>query len=68
MTGAYLRVKREGIWQNVEIEYLSDEERNELFKESDSEEVLRWLNFMCKQYEGLVLTLINEYEKEERNE
>jgi hypothetical protein len=68
MTGAYLRVQREGVWQNVEIEYLTDEERAELFKESDSEEVLKWLNFMCKQYEGLVLTLINEYEKEERNE
>lgn len=68
MTGAYLRIQREGIWQNVEIEYLSDEEREELFKEADSEEILKWLNFMCNQYELLLLTLINEYEKEERNE
>jgi hypothetical protein len=68
MTGAYLRILREKVWQNVEIEYLTDNERMEFFKESDSEEVLKWLNFMCKQYEGLVLTLINEYEKEERNE
>lgn len=68
MTGAYLRVKREGTWQNVEIEYLSDAEREELFKERDNEEVLNWLNFMCNQYELLLLTLINEYEKEERDE
>ena len=68
MTGAYLRIQREGTWQNVEIEYLTDNERMELFKEADSEEILKWLNFMCNQYELLLLTLINEYEKEERNE
>ena len=61
MTGAYLRVRREGKWQNVEIEYLSDKEREELFKEADREELLRWLNFMCNQYEGLVLEVINEF-------
>ena len=68
MTGAYLRVKRKGKWQNVEIEYLSDKEREELFKESSTEEVLKWLNFMCNQYEGLVLEVINEFGEEERNE
>lgn len=61
MTGAYLRVKRGDIWQNVEIEYLTDGERNELFKEADTEELLRWLNFMCNQYELLVLEVINEF-------
>ena len=68
MTGAYLRIQREGKWQNVEIEYLSDEERQELFKESSTEEVLKWLNFMCNQYEALVLEVINEFGEEERNE
>lgn len=68
MTGAYLRVKKQGVWQNVEIEYLSDEERQELFKEADREELLRWLNFMCNQYEELVILLINKMEGEERNE
>ena len=65
MTGAYLRVKRGNKWQNVEIEYLTDEEREELFKEAPTEEVLKWLNFMCKQYEGLVLEVINEFGEEE---
>lgn len=61
MTGAYLRIQREDKWQNVEIEYLTDEERNELFKDSNSEEVLKWLNFMCNQYELLVLEVINKF-------
>ena len=68
MTGAYLRVKRKGKWQNVEIEYMTDSEREELFKEAPPEEILRWLNFMCNQYEGLVLEVINEFGEEERNE
>jgi hypothetical protein len=61
MTGAYLRVRREGTWQNVEIEYLTDTERMELFKDASNEEVLKWLNFMCYQYEALVLEVINEF-------
>ena len=68
MTGAYLRVKRKDKWQNIEIEYLTDGEREELFKEAGTEEVLKWLNFMCNQYEGLVLEVINKMEGEERNE
>ena len=61
MTGAFLRIQREEKWQNIEIEYLTDAERMELFKESDSEELLKWLNFMCNQYELLVLEVINEF-------
>ena len=68
MTGAYVRIKREGTWQNVEIEYLTDAERRELFKDADSEEVLRWLNFMCSEYQHLVLAVINKMEGEEKNE
>ena len=68
MTGAYVRVKREGKWQNVEIEYLTDGERNELFKESSTEDVLKWLNFMCSEYQHLVLAVINKMEGEEKNE
>ena len=68
MTNAYVRVQKGGKYQNVEIEYLTDGERLELFKEADTEEVLKWLNFMCNQYEHLVLAVINEFEKEERNE
>ena len=68
MTGAYLRIKRKDKWQNVEIEYLTDSERGELFKDAPSDEVLKWLNFMCNQYKGLILEVINEFGEEERNE
>lgn len=68
MTGAYLRILREKVWQNVEIEYLTDGERNELFKESSTEDVLKWLNFMCSEYQHLVLAVINKMEGEEKNE
>ena len=68
MTGAYLRVRRGNKWQNVEIEYLTDRERAEIFKEAGTEEVLKWLNFVCNQYEGLLLTVINTFGEEERNE
>ena len=68
MTGAYLRIQREDKWQNVEIEYLSDKEREELFKEADREDVLKWLNFMCSEYQHLVLAVINKMEGEEKNE
>ena len=46
MTGAYLRVKRDG-WENVEIEHLTDKEREDLFQ-NRPEELLKWLNFTCK--------------------
>ena len=68
MSGAYLRILREKVWQNVEIEYLTDGERNELFKESSTEDVLKWLNFMCSEYQHLVLAVINKMEGEEKNE
>ena len=68
MTNAYVRIMREGIWQNVEIEYLTDGERLELFKESSTEDVLKWLNFMCSEYQHLVLAVINKMEGEEKNE
>jgi len=46
MTGAYLRVKRNGKWQNIEVEYLTDEEREEALK--DDPRLIKWLNLVCK--------------------
>jgi len=45
MTGAYLRIKRNGKWQSIEIEHLTYEERR---KNMNYEDALKWLNFMCK--------------------
>ena len=44
MTGAYLRVYRDGRWQNIEVEYLTDEERNML---KDDPRLINWLNMVC---------------------
>lgn len=47
MTGAYLRVERNGKWQNIEVEYLTDEERNKLFINRKRVELLLWFNLVC---------------------
>ncbi len=55
MTGAYLRVRRDGKWCNVEVEHLTDAERTEILGGRTPEELLRWLNVVCgalSQFEG----------------
>ena len=48
MTGAFLRVKRDGKWVNIEVEYLTNAERIELFIKRPPEELLRWLDLLCE--------------------
>jgi hypothetical protein len=48
MTGAYLMAVRGGERQPVEVEHLTDEERKEKLGDRDTEEILRWLNLVCK--------------------
>ena len=45
MTGAYIRVKRDGVWHNIEIEHLTDDERCAIFK--DDPNLIHWLNLVC---------------------
>lgn len=48
MTQAYLRAKKpDGTWGAVEVEYLSVEQRVELFKDRSNEELLRWIDLLC---------------------
>ena len=47
-TGAYLRVKRDGKWEAVEVENLSDEEREEILRDKRPDELIRWINLICK--------------------
>lgn len=47
MTGAFVRIKRDGKLENIEIEYLSVQERIDLFKDKDKEEILKWLDLTC---------------------
>lgn len=48
MTGAYLRIKRDGEWQRVEIEYLTSDERREALKDRTPDELLRWIEVLCQ--------------------
>jgi len=45
MTGAYLRVLRNDRWENVEIEHLTDKERETLLK--GDPRLINWLNLVC---------------------
>jgi hypothetical protein len=47
MTGAYLRVKRNGKYENVEVEHLTDKEREDLLK--DDNRLIQWLNCVCNK-------------------
>ena len=49
MTDLFLRVKRDGFWANVEIEHLTDAEREEIFINRPPEELVRWINVLSKQ-------------------
>jgi len=46
MTGAFLRVKRDGKWDNIEVEHLTDEERESILK--DDPRLMKWLHVVCK--------------------
>ena len=45
MTGAYLRVKRGEEWKTIEVEYLTDDEREELLSKDDR--LIHWLHLVC---------------------
>ncbi len=47
MTGAYLRVKRNGKWENIEVEHLTDLERKEVL--GDDTRLIHWLNCVCEK-------------------
>lgn len=47
MTGAYLRVHREGLWLNIEVEHLTDAERSE--KLASDPRLIDWLNLVCNK-------------------
>ena len=49
MTGAYLRVKRDGVWTPIEVEHLTDAERVDIFASRGVEEILRWLDCVCNK-------------------
>lgn len=48
MSGAYLRVKRDGKWTHLEVEYLTPQERLEHFQHRPQEELVRWMDLLCE--------------------
>jgi len=49
MTGAWFRMLRDGKVQNIELEYLTDEERKELFTSRDNEFLIGCINILSKK-------------------
>ncbi len=49
MTGAYLRVNRGSGFENIEVEHLTDFEREQAFKNRTHSEVMRWLHMVCNK-------------------
>lgn len=47
MSGCYLRVERNGLFESIEVEYLSNEERERLLADRTPKELIRWLNAVC---------------------
>jgi hypothetical protein len=47
MTGAYVRIRRDGEWQNVEFDELTDAEM-EAFAERDPESGWKWAKFFAR--------------------
>ena len=48
MTGAYVRIKRDGKWQPIEIEELSEDELHTFLDLQDKEHVVKWVVFLVK--------------------
>jgi hypothetical protein len=47
MTGAYLRALRNGKWDNIEVEHLSEEELKDKFICRSPEELVNWMSMLC---------------------
>lgn len=47
MTGAYLRVERNGKWENIEVEHLTDDERFIIFSKKEPLVIMQWLDLLC---------------------
>lgn len=63
MTGAYLRVKRNDGWDNIEVEHLTKDERTKLFINRSPEELLRWMGLLCEEVVRCE-TLMTELERD----
>lgn len=49
MTGAYLRAIRNGKWDNVEIEHLTEQELRAKFLTRPPLELVNWIHMLCNK-------------------
>ena len=47
MSGAYMRIQRDGKWTKLEVERMTPEERMNAFKGCTNEELIRWIDILC---------------------
>lgn len=47
MTGAYLRVKRNDTWENLEVEFLTEEELDAAFIDREPAALVSWIKMLC---------------------
>lgn len=47
MTGAFLRVKRDDKWENLEVEFLTDEELDAAFLDRTPAALVSWIKMLC---------------------
>jgi len=47
MTGAFLRVEREGKWENIEVENLTEDELDDIIGSRSKAEIMGWLDLTC---------------------
>ena len=48
MTQAYLRVKRDGHYENIEVEHLTEEELDSIIGSRNKDEIMSWFKMVCK--------------------
>lgn len=53
MTGAYLRVERDGKWRNIEVEHLTPDEIRDHFIDRSPDELVNWMTMLCKKLHEL---------------
>ena len=61
MTGAFLRIKRNDKYESIEIEHLTDKEREETLKNDDR--LMQWLNIVCNKL-AEIEPLLDDLEKD----
>jgi hypothetical protein len=49
MTGAYLRAIRNGKWDNVEVEHLTEQELRDKFLTRPPLELVNWIHMLCNK-------------------